>query len=201
MRTLILASQSPRRRELLESAGFTFNTLSVKVSEFIEKNLTLEDALMRLAERKSEAALEQYKYLNSGEYLVLTADTVVVLGSEILGKPESPSQAVEFLNKLSSKTHRVMTAISLFDSKEGRTVSAVDTTKVEFRKLTDQEIQHYVDSGDPMDKAGAYAIQGEARKFVKNLEGELDNVVGLPVKLLLRLLSENGWLNELKRRS
>ena len=194
MRTLVLASQSPRRKELLERAGFSIRTLSVNISEFLEKNVTLEEALVRLARRKSEAALASPNLPKAQDILVLTADTIVALGDEVFGKPETPFEAVEILGKLSGKTHRVMTAVGLFDVETKVWAPGVCTTKVEFRNLSGDEIRAYVATGDPMDKAGAYAIQGEARKFVCKVDGPIDNVVGLPVDLVERLLKENGWI-------
>lgn len=192
MKLLILASQSPRRKELLERAGFEFQALPIEVSEILEKNLTLEDALMALAEKKAKACVESGKLAKFQEYLVLAGDTVVVLENEVLGKPSSTQQAVEFLNKLSDKTHRVITAVCLVDE-VGLVARDFAETKIKFRKLSAIEIEEYVQSGEPMDKAGAYGIQGLASKFVEKMEGPYDNVVGLPVEVVQRLIQENGW--------
>lgn len=151
---------------------------------------------MNLARQKSEAALLQDKSLKLGNFVILTADTVVVLNDEVLGKPETASEAVEFLVKLSGQTHRVMTAVGLYDSESGRFVADVDSTKVEFRQLSMVEIEEYVKTGEPMDKAGAYAIQGLASKFVVRTIGSYDTVVGLPIKTVEKLLQENGWVVE-----
>lgn len=151
---------------------------------------------MTLARQKSEAALLELKSLKLDNFLVLTADTIVVLQDEVLGKPETADQAVEFLVKLSGKTHRVMTAVGLYDSQSERFVADVDSTKVEFRQLSKTEIEEYVKTGEPMDKAGAYAIQGLASKFVVRIVGSHDTVVGLPIKTVEKLLQENGWVVE-----
>ncbi len=193
MHQLVLASQSPRRKELLEKAGFEFHTLTVEVSEILEKNLTLEASIMSLARKKSQAALDSPNLLNFKNFLLLTADTVVALESDVLGKPGDGAQAVEFLSRLSGKTHRVITAVCLVAEGSDNFATDFCSTTVHFRKLSSLEIQDYVASGEPMDKAGAYAIQGGARKFVTSIEGPLDNVIGLPVSLIEKLMRENGW--------
>jgi septum formation protein len=193
MKLLVLASQSPRRKELLEKAGFRFQTLSVKVSEFIEKNLKIEDAILALVRRKSEAAQEAAKLLKLHSYILLTADTVVVIDNQVLGKPIDEAEAVDFLAKLSGKTHRVMTGVGLYDESSGQFVGQVDTTKVQFETLTSDQIAQYVATGEPMDKAGAYAIQGGAASFVARIDGDFNTVVGLNVQTVEKLLKENGW--------
>lgn len=193
MHILVLASQSPRRKELLERAGFQFQTLPVEVSEILEKNLNLKDALMALARRKADAAVVSDKTLKSKDILVLAADTVVVIDSEVLGKPKDFGQAVEYLHKLSGKRHSVITAICLKDLKTGQVVTSSCETFVQFRSLSENEIQEYVQTGEPMDKAGAYAIQGKAKIFVASIDGPLDNVIGLPVDLFKQLLEKHDW--------
>jgi septum formation protein len=135
----------------------------------------------------------ELKHLKSHEFLVLTADTIVEIGGRILGKPSTAAEAAEFLDLLSGQKHRVITALSLLDLDQGRRALDHEVTEVNFRKLTPQEIQEYVATGEPMDKAGAYGIQGAAKVFVENIVGPLDNVIGLPVKLFEKLLVENGW--------
>lgn len=193
MRKLVLASQSPRRKELLEKAGFRFHTCSVNLSEFLEKNLTLEDALRNLAMRKVQAVIDAPNLLKTKDNLILGSDTVVVLEGEVLGKPRDPAEAERFLSRLSGQRHRVMTSIALFDQQTNVWDSAVQTSWVNFRKLSGLEISEYVATGEPMDKAGAYAIQGGASGFVERLEGSMDNVIGLPVSLFQELLGKNGW--------
>jgi septum formation protein len=125
--------------------------------------------------------------------LILAADTIVVLGDQILGKPDSAAQAHDFLRQLSAKTHQVMTGMTLLKSGSSESWSGVDTTAVGFRKLSEAEILEYVASGEPMDKAGAYGIQGAAKKFVSSISGSWSNVVGLPLERLEKVLSEKGW--------
>jgi septum formation protein len=194
---LILASQSPRRRELLEKAGFEFSTFPVKVSEIIDENLTPEDAVTSLALQKAEACLDQHKHLKSVDNLILGADTMVVMGVKCLGKPQNFSEAAEYLRLLSGKVHRVITGMCLLNPDQGQSPSNVwagcEISEVHFRQLSEEEIADYVQSGEPMDKAGAYAIQGGGSGFVSRLVGSWSNVVGLPIEKLESVLKERGW--------
>ena len=193
MLQLILASQSPRRRQLLEEAGYEFVVDTVKVSENIDENLNLEDALKVVAESKAVALLNTGKFPKGQGFLVLSADTVVALDGQVLGKPKDFSEAERFLRLLSSRTHCVHTAICLYDVDKGQRVAAVETTRVTFRKLSREEIQDYLKSGEFMDKAGAYGIQGRGGDLVLSYDGSWSNVVGLPLELLRRILMEQGW--------
>lgn len=193
MRTLVLASNSPRRKQLLENAGFKFHVLLVKVSESLEKNLTLDEAIMEIARSKASAALAASKSLKLNNILLLTADTVVVLDDEVFGKPENKGQAFEYLGRLSGKTHQVKTAVCLWDVATKRSVLEIETSHVSFRTLSEKEIYEYIETGEPMDKAGAYGIQGLAKNFITQVDGSWDNVMGLPVTRVKRILSENGW--------
>lgn len=191
---LVLASQSPRRHELLEKAGFEFSAFPVKVSENIDENLNPEVQVQDLALRKANACLDQYKHLKLQDNLIIAADTMVFLGSKSLGKPRDFSEAVEFLNRLSGKTHRVMTGLALLlptDQSPPWVGHAV--TEVTFRDLSLEEIHAYVATGEPMDKAGAYGIQGGGQKFVSSKSGSWSNVVGLPLEILELALKERGW--------
>lgn len=192
-RTLILASQSPRRRELLEKAGVRFTTFSVQVSEFLSENLNLDDAIMAIARQKAMAILDPVKVLNLPDILILSSDTMVVLGKDVLGKPTDQGQAFDFLRRLSGKTHEVKTSIYFFDTVTNHEISEIESAFVTFKELGDEEIWSYVKTGDPMDKAGAYGIQGAAKKFITKLEGEVSTVMGLPVSRVLRIIKENKW--------
>lgn len=194
LRTLVLASQSPRRKELLEKAGLTFTTFSVEVSEFLNKNLNLDDAIMAIARQKAEAVLEPIKSLNLRNILVLSSDTMVVLNGEALGKPIDEGQAYDFLRRLSGHTHEVKTSIYFWDTVTQRGISQIESAFVTFKKLSDDEIWKYIKTGDPMDKAGAYGIQGKASEFISHLDGEIDTVRGLPVKRVLKVIHENKWI-------
>lgn len=190
---IALASQSPRRRDLLLETGFSFRVFPVKVSEIFDENLNAEDQASHLATIKAKAAIDQHNELKSRGFLVLGADTIVVCGHTLLSKPENSQQAAEFLRLLSGKTHRVITGFYLHESGTENFFSGFDQTFVQFRDLSEVEIHDYVASGEPMDKAGGYAIQGEARKFVSSVQGSWSNVVGLPMERLSKAISEKGW--------
>ncbi len=193
MLEIALASQSPRRRELLSQAGFLFRVFPVKVSEIIDENLTPPEVASHLATVKAQAAVEQRKELKQKGFLILAADTIVVLGRRILGKPENFSEAQRFLRSLSGKTHSVMTGLTLQESGSTNFWTGTEMTEVKFRTLSEVEISDYIASGEPMDKAGAYAIQGAGGKFVSSYTGSWSNVVGLPMERLEKALKENGW--------
>ncbi len=180
---LILASGSPRRAELLRSAGIDF---TVRVSDVDEKVLSGElprDYVVRLSREKAQAVAAESE-------LVLGADTTVVLLNEILGKPTDENDARRMLRLLSGKWHEVLTGVSLVNG--AKVTSDVAVTRVKFSKLSEEEANWYVASGEPIDKAGAYGIQGYASRFVERIEGSYSNVVGLPVQMIYRMLMESG---------
>ena len=193
MLKLVLASASPRRVELLNNAGYKFLHHPVKVSEITEEKLKPEENASQIATVKAKACLEQYKQLKSGDYLILSADTIVVTDDQILGKPSSAREAYDFLRRLSGRAHRVITGLALLETRTDKLWKGFDQTKVEFHPLTKTQIEEYIASGEPMDKAGAYAIQGLGGKFVSSHYGSWSNVVGLPLELLEKVLVENGW--------
>ncbi len=182
---IVLASKSPRRREILAQAGIAFE---VRTADVEEKRRPGEDAdayVARLSLEKSEgveAAEEEF---------VLAADTVVVVDGDVLEKPDSEQDAVRMLRLLSARSHQVLTGVCLRRGK--RRWSAVESTEVAFSPLTDEEIQDYAQCGEPMDKAGAYAIQGRASRFVEGIRGCYFNVMGLPLSRVYRLLKEAGY--------
>jgi len=193
MYQLILASESPRRRQLLQTNGFVFDVHPVKVSEIPDKNLNIDEQILDIARRKSVVAFSELKSSSHKNFLLLTADTMVVYHNQTLGKPANQDEAYEFLKLLSGKTHEVKTGLHLVESLGGQSVSHIETSRVIFHELSDDEIWTYIQSGEPMDKAGAYAIQGLGRKFVKEFIGDYDNVVGLPVKAFENLLAKMQW--------
>lgn len=193
MYKLILASQSPRRRQLLAEAGFSFQVSSIEVSENIGININPEVAATTIARRKAKAWTSAHKHLKSQRILVLSADTIVAFGDRLLGKPKNFSEAKEFLRLLSGKTHSVITGFCIFAMDSGTVYEQAVVTDVTFRPLADEEISDYVASGEPMDKAGAYAIQGEGGKFVQNYQGSWSNVVGLPMEQVELALGSHGW--------
>jgi septum formation protein len=193
MHKLVLCSKSPRRFDLLQKEGFLFRVCPIEISEILEKNLNWRAQIEELAIRKAQAAADSGLLSGESGILILAGDTVVELDGEILGKPQDLDQAKNFLVRLSGRSHRVVTAVSLFDLDARRVVVGSELTEVTFHKLSQDEISAYIATNEPYDKAGGYGIQGPANKFVAHIEGSLDNVIGLPMQLLLRLLSENGW--------
>lgn len=190
---LHLASESPRRRELLLQAGYKFQVDSVKVSEIIDENLNPEEAVQELAVQKARALVDSGKLLKSKKNLVLAADTMVLLKGRLLGKPKNLEEARQFLDRLSGETHSVITGICLWPTDTNRPVKNFDATQVEFRTLSPQEIQAYLETGEPMGKAGAYAIQGVGQKLIQGYQGSWSNVVGLPLEKLEDILHQQGW--------
>jgi nucleoside triphosphate pyrophosphatase len=177
---LILASKSPRRREILANAGLAFEVRAADVEEVRLEQESAIDYVQRLAREKAQALLR-----NPGD-IVLAADTVVVVGGLVLEKPASDGDAASMLEALAGRGHEVMTGICL--AWDGEPIVDVETTRVYFAPMSDAEIEGYVASGEPMDKAGAYAIQGLASKFIERIEGDYFNVVGLPVARVYRHL-------------
>ncbi len=189
---LILASQSPRRFEILKNAHYFFIPFPVYVSEIPQINLSLDNQIIDIATRKAIAC--QQTFIDLGpEHIILASDTMVCIDQVALGKPDDEKQAFEFLNLLSGRAHEVKTAIILIDLETKKNVSHIETTTVEFHKLTESEIWDYIKTKEPMDKAGAYAIQGIGAKFVKSFSGEFNNVVGLPLQALEKLFTINSW--------
>lgn len=185
---LILASESPRRRQLLHEAGFLFEVVPVKVSEIPDKNLNVNEQILDIARRKARQSLADLRSSQTGEFIVISADTEVIFGGGPLGKPQDRSDAFRILKLLSGKVHEVKTAVCMIDSSSGHEASQIETTKIFFKTLSDDEIWTYIDTQEPMDKAGAYGIQGLGGKFVEKFEGSFDNVVGLPIQVVRDLL-------------
>jgi len=178
---LLLASKSPRRREILASAGIAFQVrFGREVEEVLRAGERPLEYVCRLAREKAEAVQ------TNGDQIVLGADTIVVAGDMVLEKPTDAADAARMLRILSGRDHEVITGICLLNS--GAEVVDAETTRVHFASLTDEEIADYVQSGEPMDKAGAYGIQGLASKFIDRIEGDYFNVVGLPVARVYRHL-------------
>ena len=180
---LYLASASPRRKELLMGLGADITIVKTDAEEKIDVNLPPHILVQELALLKGSAAASG---LQDG--LVISADTIVELDGILMGKPKDKTDAARMLKSLSGRSHNVHTAVTVL-TKE-KSISKTVTTKVHFRKLTDKEISDYIYTGEPMDKAGAYGIQGRASKFVSGIEGDYFNVVGLPVCTLSLMLKE-----------
>ena len=186
-RKIILASKSPRRAELLKKAGLKFTVAPSSYKEEMHLDLQPEKLAEYLALKKAEDVAAKYQ-----EAVVIGADTIVVTESEVLGQPADAATAREMLEKLSGRPHRVITAFALVCNETGAKEVKSVSTKVYFRELEAGEIDAYIKTGEPMDKAGAYAIQGGAASFVDKTEGDYYNVVGLPVGELLKSLKKFG---------
>lgn len=185
MAELILASSSPRRRELLGQLGRPFRVIPPHADESIPPGLPPEKVAEVIATRKAASAA---RHLTEG--LVLGADTLVAAGGGIIGKPRDPEHAKRILRCLCRQPHFVITGICLLDVRSGRRRVAAERTRVTMRLMTDAEIDAYVAGGEAIGKAGAYAIQESGDRFVERVEGSRSNVVGLPMELLGRLLDE-----------
>ena len=178
---LILASASPRRAELLRAAGLAFTVRVADVDETVQAGETPDAYVLRLAQEKAQAVAQP------GE-LVLGADTTVVVGEEIAGKPTDAADARRMLRLLSGAWHEVLTSVALV--RDAQVLARLAVTRVKFAPLSDREIDWYLATGEPFDKAGAYGIQGYASRFIEQIEGNYANVVGLPVQLVYQMLAE-----------
>lgn len=197
--TLILASASPRRRELLRAAGIPFTAQATDIPEIPSGGEAPRAFAERLAREKAQAIAHQHP-----QAAVLGADTVVVVDGLILGKPEDAADAARMLRMLSGKTHEVITAVCLIPPNQlptGNRPLATDSadvrsesTQVTFASLSDADIEFYVSTREPMDKAGAYGIQGVASRWIPRIAGDYSNVVGLPVALVCQMLNDHGLL-------
>jgi septum formation protein len=192
---LILASSSPRRAEILRDAGIAFQIRAAEIDETPLPGEAAHAMVARLAEAKARAVAA---LIDGGlqDCIIVGADTTVELGGEILGKPSNSGHAREMLASLSGRTHQVLTGIFLLRLPGNATRAAVEKSGVTFALLSDKEIDIYVTSGEPLGKAGAYAIQGLAGRHIPRIEGCYFNVVGLPLARLYALLGELGWRNE-----
>ncbi len=190
MSKIILASASPRRRELLERIGVTdFEVRAPEVDENFPEGLSPEETVQFISREKAEAAREQWGH----EPIIITADTMVFLDDRRLGKPRSEADALEMLTALQGRRHTVCTGVTV--SQGEKILTEAESTGVIFRPAEKRELLSYIATGEPMDKAGAYGVQGKGALLVERLEGDFFNVMGLPVLRLSRMLSEFGvWL-------
>lgn len=188
---MILASQSPRRRELMGLICGEFEVVPARGEELLPEGISPDKAVLLLSLQKANEVRQRlYPDCEIIPDTIIAADTVVSVDGEILGKPHSAENAVEMLRRLSGRRHSVFTGVTVISG--GRTESFAERTEVEFFPLTDEEISKYVESGDPMDKAGSYGIQGRGALLVRRIEGDYYNVMGLPVGELFRRLREMG---------
>lgn len=187
MRKIILASTSPRRKELLEKTGLPFEIVASNYEEDMTLALPPHELAKHLSKGKADAVAQDYK-----DAIIIAADTFIVFGEKILGKPHTPKKAKETLVMLSDSTHSIVTGFTIIDTQTGKNISRTTETKVHFRKLTTEEIDAYVATGEPLDKAGAYGIQGLGSELVDKIEGSFSNVVGLPVEEVMVALKDFG---------
>ena len=187
---IVLASGSPRRRELLQMIGIEFVVIPSEGDEDIVPALSPEQTVCRIALNKAKNALREC----NDDDIIIAADTLVYLDGQPLGKPlgkpESPQDAAEMLRKLSGREHAVYTGIALL--RNGEHITASEMTRVKFREISDREIEAYIKTGEPMDKAGAYGAQGRGAVFIERIEGDFFNVMGLPLCKLHVMLKEFG---------
>lgn len=187
---IILASTSQRRKELLSRTGLTFDVIPGEYEEDMTLPLPPKELVMHLSEGKALDVAQKYK-----DAIVIGADTIVVLGDKALGKPHTKERAKEMLNMLNGGSHSIITAFTIANLENNKVVTKAVETKVYFKQLTDKEIDNYIATGEPLDRAGAYAIQQLGGQFVEKIEGDYDNTVGLPVQDVINTLVGDFRLN------
>ncbi|MAF33639.1 MAG: Maf family protein [Desulfobacterales bacterium] len=192
---IVLASKSPRRRYLLNQAGLSFSVIPSNFDETTVPMSSPHDYVRVLAEEKTKSISEKYE-----ESWVIGADTIVLIGNTILGKPNSTKEARAMLKRLSGRNHRVITGYAICCKSKNRHFSETAETKVCFKKLTDSEIEWYIHTEEPFDKAGGYAIQGLGMFLVRRINGSYTNVVGLPVCEIIEFLLKEGAIQHMGRR-
>lgn len=188
---LVLASSSPRRKQLLEEIGLKFDIFPADIDEDIKKGESPEEHTLRLAEKKAKTAAKKVK-----DSWVIGADTIVFIDSRILGKPSDIHEAREMLLLLSGRYHKVATAFCFFNSATGENIKRVVDSRVKIKNLTNKEIEDYLKTGEPLGKAGAYAVQGIGGFMVEKIEGSYTNVVGLPMEEFQKVLEETGIIKK-----
>src|SRR3972149_243191 len=190
---IILASSSPRRKVLLEKIGLSFDICHSNIDENIKKGETPEEHCLRLAEEKAKEAAKNVK-----RGWIIGADTIVFIDNRILGKPSGIKEAREMLNLLKGRYHKVCTAFCLLNAVTGNKIKRVVESRVKIKNLTDKEIEDYIKTSEPFDKAGAYAVQGIGSFMVEGIEGSYTNVVGLPMAEFEEALEQAGIINKSK---
>ena len=192
---IILASKSPRRRELMNLGRFEYEILISDEEEKIDETLTIEEQSKKLALDKAKVIFDN----TQGNRAIIGADTIVVNNNEIYGKPKDRQDAIRMLKNLQGKTHRVYTSIAVLIENNGeyKEYNELHETKITVKSMSDYEISRYITDTNPYDKAGAYAIQGEFALFIEKIDGSYTNVVGLPVERVYEILKENGIFEEI----
>lgn len=186
-RHIVLASSSPRRKELMALSGIPFEVFTADIDEACEG--AVQERVMQIAQRKALAAATKFP-----NEFILAADTLVFMSGKVLGKPTDELQARQMLQMLSGQSHKVYTGVCIINGISSLIDTRYDETTVIFSGLDDKDIDGYIASGEPMDKAGAYAVQGMGGMFVESLSGSYSNVIGLPMALVRRMLIENGFM-------
>jgi septum formation protein len=187
MKTIILASASPRRKELLAKIGLKFEVEPSDYEEEIHSELEPHELVRQISIKKAESVAVRHK-----DAIIIAADTIGVIGNKVLGKPHTENEACKMLKEISGKPHSVITGFTVLNAATNKIISRTVNTKVYIKKLTEQEIDAYVKTGEPLDKAGAYAIQGLGAMIVEKIEGDYYNVMGLPLNALTEALKEFG---------
>lgn len=182
---LILASSSPRRVALLKSLGFQFDIIPHTIKESIPSGVLPEELVMHLAYRKAEDVAKKAQ-----NAIIIAADTIILHGRNIFGKPKDMRDAKRILSMLRNSEHDVVSGVCMMDTPSKRKVLRISRTYIKMKTISDDEIDVYIRSGEPLDKAGAYAIQGEGGKFIECIDGSLSNVVGLPLELIQEMLED-----------
>ena len=186
MRKIVLASKSPRRKELLKTLGIDFVIDPSDIEEIIDLSISLKQIPVEISKQKAKTVIKRHK-----NAIIIAADTVVILEKEIIGKPKSKKEAKQILKKLSGKAHLVVTGFTIIDTETNKQISKSATTRVSIKKLSEKEIDDYIKTGEPFDAAGAYRVQGEKGKLlIEKIEGDITNVIGLPINMLYNNLLE-----------
>ena len=183
MKDIILASASPRRKILLEEAGLKFKIVESGIKEYLDPKSEPHALAEKLSLEKAKAV-----FINNKDSIIIAADTIIVCDKKILGKPKDENDAKKMLEFLSGKIHLIITGFTIIDG--NNVITESEETKVEMKKINEKEIETYIRTGEPFGKAGAYAIQGIAKKFIKKVDGDLFNAIGLPVIALLKELKK-----------
>jgi septum formation protein len=187
MKQIVLASASPRRRELLEKLGLSFKVEPSNFAENLSTGMEPNALAREISLGKADSVAGKYS-----DAIIIGADTFIILGNRIMGKPDTADEAREMLQDISGRSHSVITGFTIIDTASGKIVSQSVETKVYIKQLTPEEIDAYIKTGEPLDKAGAYAIQGLGALLVERIEGDYCNVIGLPLFALMKALKEFG---------
>ena len=187
MKRIILASASPRRKEILSRTGLRFRVEESGYDEDLKSAMRPRDLALFLSRQKARSVADRRR-----NAIIIAADTFIVFRRKVLGKPHTDAEAMRMLTELNGRVHTVITGYTVMDADTGKEISRYAETKVYFRQLTREEIESYVDSGEPLDKAGGYAIQGLGAALVRKIEGDFYNVVGLPLNMLVESLKKFG---------